>query len=160
MPSGVYIRKYNPVINLKGGWLGKKRPPFSEEWRSNLSKSLKGRESPNKGKKFSNEWRKKLSLGKIGNLNAHGRYGKTYGRKKYPRSYHFRDSTYMTWRSAVFQRDNWTCQTCQIRGVYLEAHHIKSWAKYPELRYVLENGQTLCKECHKLTANYKNKKND
>ena len=66
---------------------------------------------------------------------------------------------YRKWRSDVFRRDNWTCQTCNIRGCYLEAHHIKSWAKHPELRYVLSNGQTLCLDCHKLTNNYKGKNN-
>ena len=66
---------------------------------------------------------------------------------------------YRQWRSNIFQRDNWTCQTCQVKGLYFEAHHIKSWAKYPELRYDLENGITLCCECHKLTNNYKGKVN-
>lgn len=66
------------------------------------------------------------------------------------------------WRRQVFARDNYTCQKCNSRSqkgcnVYLEAHHIKSWAKYPELRYDLNNGLTLCKDCHKLTDNYKGK---
>lgn len=64
---------------------------------------------------------------------------------------------YSSWRSKVFERDNWTCQTCQARGVYLEAHHLIDWANFPESRYKIDNGVTLCKECHKLTANYKGK---
>lgn len=61
---------------------------------------------------------------------------------------------YRQWRSDVFQRDNWSCQTCGIVGGKLQAHHIKSFSKHPELRFELNNGITLCRECHKLTDNY------
>lgn len=52
----------------------------SEEHRNNLSKSLKGRISPNKGKKFSDEYKNKLSESHRG-LNSgekHPMYGKTH----------------------------------------------------------------------------------
>jgi len=72
------------------------------------------------------------------------------------------DKRYKPWREAVFRRDDWVCQNCKKRGGKLEAHHIKSKTKYIELAFDVDNGQTLCKECHKLTDNYAgrtNKKN-
>lgn len=55
------------------------------------------------------------------------------------------------WRVAVFKRDNYTCQKCKVRGGYLEAHHIKPFAHFPELRFDLNNGITLCRKCHTKT---------
>lgn len=53
-----------------------------------------------------------------------------------------------TWRKAVFLRDDFTCQYCFERGCVLHAHHIRTWKAYPELRYEVSNGLTLCRECH------------
>lgn len=52
------------------------------------------------------------------------------------------------WRRTVFVRDVFTCQDCGARQTYVEAHHIKPWSKFPELRFVPSNGITLCKTCH------------
>lgn len=64
-------------------------------------------------------------------------------RKKAMATYEYRD-----WRSAVFSRDKYTCVCCGEKGVYLEADHIKPWCAFPELRYDINNGRTLCRPCH------------
>lgn len=61
---------------------------------------------------------------------------------------------YKEWRQAVFERDNFTCQKCGKRDTTLEAHHIKEQCNYPKLIYVVDNGITLCHDCHKKTDNY------
>jgi 5-methylcytosine-specific restriction endonuclease McrA len=55
------------------------------------------------------------------------------------------------WRKKVFERDNWTCQFCGVRGGRLEADHIKPWAYFEELRFSVTNGRTLCRPCHDTT---------
>lgn len=58
---------------------------------------------------------------------------------------------YRRWRKAVFERDNYTCRSCNHRGGYLQADHIKPFAFYPELRLKVSNGRTLCLKCHRKT---------
>lgn len=53
------------------------------------------------------------------------------------------------WAKAVKRRDNYTCQRCGChskRGMH--AHHIWSFAEFPEKRYDIDNGVTLCAQCH------------
>jgi len=71
---------------------------------------------------------------------------------------------YNTWRKGVFQRDLYACQRCGIGGgSYVTAHHILSFSdiiqKYGidsldealecEELWSIDNGITLCKDCHK-----------
>lgn len=58
-------------------------------------------------------------------------------------------SKYKSWMLSVKERDNWKCKIsnkdCKGR---LESHHILSWKDFPELRYEINNGITLCHAHH------------
>jgi len=69
-----------------------------------------------------------------------------------PENHRIRNSPeYEAWRIAVFERDDYTCQDCGKHGVYLEAHHLREFAEYPDERFVVDNGKTLCLACHNKT---------
>ncbi len=51
------------------------------------------------------------------------------------------------WRSAIYEQDIFLCQKCFL-SYQLVAHHIFSYTKYPELRWDISNGITLCKKHH------------
>ena len=60
---------------------------------------------------------------------------------------------YKRWRTEVFKRDGYLCVFCGETG-RLNADHIKPWRYYPELRYEVSNGRTLCVLCHQKTPTY------
>ena|SRR3990167_911954 len=57
-------------------------------------------------------------------------------------------------RRVFFQRDNWTCIWCGLYGGNLNADHIKPFAYFPELRFAIDNGRTLCVDCHRKTGTW------
>lgn len=65
----------------------------------------------------------------------------------------FKDPKWIYVRTECYRRDKYTCLWCgrsrkKDNRVVLNAHHIKRWADYPNLRFYLPNLITLCKECH------------
>jgi len=52
------------------------------------------------------------------------------------------------WRNAVFSNDGYKCAVCGSCKPRIHAHHILEWSKYPDKRYDLNNGVTLCVRHH------------
>ena len=168
MPPGVYKHKPNQGFqkghklfmnpeNLKGR-------KFSAETKAKMSASRMGRvfsqETKDKiskahvGKKISETHRINLSISHIGTNSGEKHYlwkgGKNSETKRARNSYE-----YQQWRTAVFQRDNYTCIWCgNNKSGNLNADHIKQFAYFPELRFDINNGRTLCIDCHKKTDTY------
>jgi len=54
------------------------------------------------------------------------------------------------WSQQVMKRDNYTCQICgNSPSGNLNSHHLNGWNAFPEQRFDLDNGVTLCVDCHK-----------
>jgi hypothetical protein len=51
------------------------------------------------------------------------------------------------WRKSCLKRDNHRCVKCGT-GDNLQVHHVCGWAGFPELRIEVDNGETLCGNCH------------
>ena len=100
---------------------GKKRNPFTEEHKRKIGLARSGERAY--------QWIKDRTKLKRHNNPAKDR-----------RSY-----AYNYWRKQVWLRDDFKCKIanpdCEGR---LEAHHILSYTNYPELRYQINNGITLC----------------
>ena len=59
------------------------------------------------------------------------------------------------WRKTIFERDDYRCISCGERGgLYLHADHIFPFSQFPRLRFDINNGRTLCRNCHRKTETY------
>src|SRR5215831_4738255 len=68
----------------------------------------------------------------------------------------YRLSAMRAWRQAVLARDGFACRSCSATE-NLATDHIKPLALFPELRFDVDNGRTLCSSCHaKLGAKVRN----
>ena len=63
-----------------------------------------------------------------------------------------RSTQYLKWRSDIFNKDNYTCQCCGKYSGKLQAHHIHSFSEHKEERFDLDNGITMCFDCHDSTV--------
>lgn len=132
----------------------------SEESRLKMSLARKGVEPSNKGIPMSEETRKKVSKsrkGKKGGIpfpKGSIPWNKGKGTKTTEAQRLRVSKEYKLWRESVFKKDNYTCVWCKKTGGNLNADHIKPFAYFPELRFAIDNGRTLCVDCHRTTDNF------
>lgn len=155
------IKYYICISCLKSikSWAGNiskiKNGKLSGECRSCCSK----RKTPpsQKGIKRTPETRIKMSLSMKGLPHLNGRRENSPNWKGgiTSKNAKIRSSLeYIVWRRNIFERDEYTCVLCRRKGVRLNADHIKPFAYYPELRFEINNGRTLCKKCHENTPTF------
>jgi hypothetical protein len=143
---------------------------LSEETKKKISKTLIGRKNPEHSERMKGRvaWNKGIKNPSIaGDKNPSKQPGigdkisKALMGANHPnwkggvtRDRHSRDKKYKEWRTTVFKRDNYACWICEKGGKKLQAHHLYSWSRYKELRYIVNNGLTLCIFCHKTYTEY------
>lgn len=144
---------------------------MTEEHKKKIGLANKGKLSPRKGKKRliesviktanSNRGKKRTLAQR--NRMSQSKIGLMMGEKNplwkggiTPINAAIRTSReYKLWRTAVFERDGYACiWGGKEHGSKLNADHIKPFSLFPELRFAIDNGRTLCLECHKKTDTY------
>ena len=148
MQRGTYIRTPEHRLHQSLVHIGQMGHPVSIQHRRKLSRLMLGNK---RGKNLLGIKRSIETRLKISGPNHYNWKGGIY-----PENEKIRNSIEMIeWRKKVFERDNYACVIGgKAHGHKLHADHIKPFSLYPELRFVLSNGRTLCEDCHKKTPTY------
>ena len=136
----------------------------TEKWKEQKAQQMEGNQHA-KGNRhingaMSKKHKKKISKRMIG-INA-GSKNNFWKGGITPIHKRIRSSAkYKNWRTTVLKRDNYKCVLCgdsnkkgRGKSIVLNADHIKSFASFPKLRFIINNGRTLCLKCHRETENY------
>lgn len=131
---------------------GKKIKPHTKEWKTYISKIRKENPLRHAFIKGHIPWNKGLKGFRAGKLSTHWKGGITEENEKIRHSIE-----YFSWRNEVYKRDHYTCRICKkhCQKKDIVAHHIKLFADFPELRFSVDNGITLCRSCHRKIHNNK-----
>lgn len=142
------LGKLNPRYGKPGTRLGAKH---TDEAKVKIREArAKQVFSPESGKKCSETLKRAYATGKRDRTKcAFYIDGRHKGKVPIKQSFEYR-----LWRTSVFKRDNYICQTCGQRGGELQADHIKPQSAFPELRFDINNGRTLCRPCHQKTETW------
>ena len=148
--------RYTPERNKKISEANKGRKPSKNTidaliayntGRKQSPETIAKRVSSRKGYKHSEETIRKISDSHKKGKDSHLWRGGITEKNKMIR----KSLEYKLWRKSVFERDKYTCVWCGEVGGDLNADHIKPFAYYPELRFAIDNGRTLCVPCHRTT---------
>lgn len=145
------IPKRNNTDKCSGWNKGKHLSEKQKKQLSEIAKKRTGKKSPRYGITLDKKTKQKISNSLKGRFRKHKNPNwKNGGVKKY-RTILQGQFEYNEWRSAIFKRDNYTCQECgKPSNGDIQAHHIIPVNKEPDRILDIDNGITLCIKCHRL----------
>ena len=159
----------------------KKGHPVSKELREKIRKRSTGNKYT-LGKIFTEEHRKNISLSKRFKIRKKPSLYSEARRRLF--AILKSSEQWKQWRQQIFRRDGYVCQECFNKGQYIHPHHKKQLAKlvdtflqeYNQFSLIedfetflrltvtyqpfwdIENGITLCEDCHKKTKSWGRRK--
>jgi hypothetical protein len=95
------------------------------------------------------EWCKNEFPKRRGRVMKHCSQECRYQAARKPEAAKHRGHDYRRWATAVYERDGFACRQCGSTGA-IHAHHVKEWSEFPELRFKVSNGLTVCQDCHQI----------